>query len=173
MSDEFVNAIPLIKKWIDSTLDKNAHLARPVSSKGFPRLSSYFSGDLLDKAKFVIVQKIPMPPLSEMGVHIFSEFENGDFWGITYNDTFFLDKRAEGFEETYFHELVHVIQWNTLGIDRFLLEYASGLIKNGYRKCPLEVMAYVSEDWFTRNPTPVIVESIIRSRLREMYQDLI
>ena len=29
------------------------------------------------------------------------------------------------------HELVHVVQWDRLGVDRFLLAYGIGLVQSG------------------------------------------
>jgi hypothetical protein len=63
------------------------------------------------------------------------------FDGITFDNTYFLRRGLER-ESLHFHELVHVIQWQHLGIDRFLLAYGIGLAQFGYQSSPLEKMAY-------------------------------
>jgi hypothetical protein len=39
------------------------------------------------------------------------------------------------------HELVHVVQWRTLGVQPFLLAYALGILESGYSESPLEAIA--------------------------------
>ncbi|MGC2077607.1 MAG: ABC transporter substrate binding protein [Xanthobacteraceae bacterium] len=89
-----------------------------------------------------MVDPLPMPPLSSMGLSRFADFERGDFDGITYIDTIFLKPSQSDNENMYFHELVHVIQWHLLGPDHFLLSYANGLECFGYRQSPFQAMAY-------------------------------
>jgi hypothetical protein len=52
-------------------------------------------------------------------------------------------------ESVYFHELVHAVQWHTLGAD-FLLVYGAGLMTYGYANSPLEVMAFDLQCEFDR-----------------------
>ena len=40
------------------------------------------------------------------------------------------------FERLHFHELIHVVQWLTLGPERFLMAYADGLERFGYSQKP-------------------------------------
>jgi len=50
--------------------------------------------------------------------------------------------------------LVHVIQWERLGVDDFLLAYGAGLMQFGYRDSPLEKMAYSLQYGFDRGVLP-------------------
>ena len=59
-------------------------VARPVASKNFRRLPLYFSRMQLEVAKFVAVDRVPLPHLSSIGITRFKEFERGDYDGITY-----------------------------------------------------------------------------------------
>jgi len=61
--------------------------------------------------------------------------------GVTYKGTFFV-RAGQQTESLYFHELVHVVQWERLGVDNFLLAYAIGLLQHGYQQSPLEQMAF-------------------------------
>ena len=61
----------------------------------------------------------------------------------------FLSGRHVSNEALHFHELIHVIQWQSLGPERFLKTYAEGLERFGYENSPLEKMAYEAEDLFT------------------------
>ena len=56
-----------------------------------------------------------------------------------------------------------MIQWQILGVERFLALYAGGLEKHSYRNSPLEVMAYDQEARFNSDPTPCAVENELRA----------
>ena len=96
--------------WIQSTVAAHAGKERAVASCGFPRLKHYFRGGTLASSKVVLVERLPVPPLSSMGLPEFAEFERGNFNGITYLDTFFLKPAVAKDEAVHFHELIHVIQ---------------------------------------------------------------
>ena len=83
-----------------------------------------------------------MPPLSAMGLDRFRGFEQMNAGGMTFFDTYFVRADHVRAESLHFHELVHVIQWRLLGPEKFLALYADGLERFGYRKSPLEVMAF-------------------------------
>ena len=114
--------------------------------------------------KVVLVDPLPMPPLSSMGLVRFAEFERGNSDGITYIDTIFLKPTRSNDEIIHFHELVHVIQWRLLGLDRFLLSYANGLECLGYRQSPLEAMAYNAETSFANSTAPFDVEKMVMEK---------
>jgi hypothetical protein len=146
--EEFQKYYPRLLGWIDATLRAHAANARTVISRGFPRLPLYFSADTLTSAKVVLVDQLPIPPLSSWGLTRFADFERGNFNGITYLNTFFIQDELRN-EEIHFHELIHVVQWRILGPEQFLRLYADGLERFGYRNSPLEKMAYDAEAAFT------------------------
>ena len=123
LMQKFLFALPQVRDWIEQTLERHRPNATPVISFAFPRLSSVYPHDLLARAKAVVVPgKVPFPPLSRLGLPEFSELENMQTTGITFNDTFFVHHRHQS-ESLHFHELVHVIQWEILGVDNFLIAY--------------------------------------------------
>jgi hypothetical protein len=133
-------------------------------------LPLFYSGDLLTQAKVVLVDKCPVPPLSSFGLGQFADFENMTASGITYLDTYFVLWHEAERESLHFHELVHVVQWQVLGPERFLALYADGLEKHGYRNSPLEVMAYDHEARFDKQATPYSVEAEARQQLMSCGQ---
>ena len=165
---QFRAAYPLIAAWIQKTLAEHAAAARPVASLGFRRLPYYFDPQFLASSKAVVVERVPVPPLSAMGLDRFSRFEHMDAGGITYLDTYFVRADNTHIESLHFHELVHVIQWRLLGPEKFLALYAQGLVRFGYHGCPLEVMAYDFQARFERGAQPFDVESACRKRIREL-----
>ena len=85
---EFELAFPKLMEWIQKTLLAHQRFARPVTDKNFQRLPLYFSRAQIEAAKFVVVDRIPIPPLSLMGLSRFAEFERGEYGGITYLNTY-------------------------------------------------------------------------------------
>ena len=163
--EEFAKFYPLLIDWIRNTLTTSAPVAHSVASRGFPRLPLYFTQKTLASAKVVLVDPLPIPPLSSMGLARFADFERGSFDGITYLDTFFLKPTQSSNEKMHFHELVHVIQWRLLGPDRFLFLYANGLECFGYRQSPLEAMAYDAEAAFASSTAIFNVEKMVAEKL--------
>jgi hypothetical protein len=149
--EEFQKFYPVLLGWIDITLRAHAANTQTVISRGFPRLPLYFSADTLASAKVVLVDKLPIPPLSSWGLTRFADFERGNFDGITYLNTFFIKRDELRNEAIHFHELIHIVQWRILGPEQFLRSYADGLERLGYRDSPLEVMAYDAEAAFIAN----------------------
>ncbi len=121
-----------------------------VGDLNFPRLSNYFELSTLQAAKVVRLPRVPVPPLQQWGLDKFSAFEQGDFDGITYLDTFFIKGTKSLDEAVHFHELVHIVQWRQLGAEAFLFRYANELEKYGYADSPLEKMAYSMQDRFSK-----------------------
>ena len=166
--------LPAIKTWIEGTLASHCAMERQVTSYVFPRLAAYYSTRLLDSSHVVEVQRVPIPPLAALGLPEFAEFENGDYEGITYQNTYFVQASAATSESLHFHELVHVIQWQHLGADRFLVAYALGyLMAGGDRANPLEVMAYDLQGRFDQNVTPFDVEALTRRNIDAIASSLI
>jgi hypothetical protein len=164
--EEFQKVFPFVRDWIVQTLATHAPRAKSVAAFDFHRLRSYFNSELLARAKVVSVDKCPMPPLSAIGLSQFADFESMNASGITYLDTYFVLRHEAERESLHFHELVHVIQWQLLGAERFLALYADGLEQHGYRNSPLEVMAYAHESRFNSNEPPYSVEAAVQQQLK-------
>ena len=158
--------IPQVRGWIEATLAQHKARARPVAAYGFPRLPQYFSEETLTSTLVVEMPRVPVPPLVEMGLPEFMEFQKGDYEGITFLNTYFVreDKRLD--ESLHFHELVHVLQWRYLGPDRFLASYAvAHLLAGGFDKNLLEVMADYLQRQFSANGLAGNVEPLIRLQI--------
>src|SRR6516225_8278618 len=149
--EEFRTAYPKLRAWIQKTLEFYEKNAKPVASMHFERLPLYFDPSLLETAKFIAIDRLPMPPLSAMELSRFAVFEQGDFNGITYLDKYFIKQAVVTEEAIHFHELIHVIQWRLLAPEGFLAAYANGLDEFGYENSPLEKMAYDAEAAFKQS----------------------
>jgi hypothetical protein len=163
--EEFHTAYPKLRAWIQKTLEFYEENAKPVASMHFVRLPLYFNHGLLETAKFIAIDRLPMPPLSAMGLSRFAALEQGNFNGITYLDRYFIKQTMVTEEAIHFHELIHVIQWRLLGPEAFLAAYANGLDDFGYENSPLEKMAYDAEAAFKRSSPIFDAEKFVAERL--------
>lgn len=176
MLSYLIQNLPLIRTWIDTTIksheDKALSIKDIISTQKFKRLPQYLSDDFLSHARVVTIDKVPVPPLSALGLPIFGDFEKGDYAGITYKNTYFIKHQFLSNESLHFHELVHVIQWGYLGVDKFLLAYAMGLVQKGYFESPLEKMAYTHQQMFNDNSSAYSVEDAIKPELDILKQNI-
>jgi hypothetical protein len=163
--EEFHTAYPKVQAWIHKTLAAYEQDAQPITSMRFARLPLYFDRVSLETAKFIPIDRVPMPPLASMGLDRFAAFEQGDFNGVTYLDRYFIKRPVVTEEALHFHELIHVIQWRLLGPEGFLAAYANGLDEFGYENSPLEKMAYDAEASFRRSPVIFDAERFVAERL--------
>jgi hypothetical protein len=163
--EEFRIAYPKVQAWIQKTLAVHERDAQPVASMHFARLPLYFDNALLKTAKFIPVDRVPMPPLSAMGLGRFAALEQGDFHGVTYLDRYFIKRTVVTEEALHFHELIHVIQGRLLGPEGFLAAYANGLDQFGYENSPLEKMAYDAEALFKQSSAIFDAEKFVVKRL--------
>ena len=134
-------AVPRVSNWIDEYLRVHAQHARSVYSLNNPRLAVSFPEDLLRRTKTVTLEAIDYPPVENFGLPEFVDPAPERRLGVTFKDTYFIRRESDS-EDLHFHELVHIVQWERLGPERFLLAYAVGLANHGDRESPLETMAY-------------------------------
>jgi hypothetical protein len=163
--EEFQTVYPQVIAWVRQTLAAHTCGAKRLSEFSFRRLPLYVSAELLESVSAVIVDRVPVPPLSRIGLRRFVELEMGDHDGITYLDTYFIKRTRASDEALHFHELVHAIQWRALGPERFVRTYADGVERFGYRNSPLERMAYDAEHRFSHSPEPFNLERLVLSQL--------
>jgi hypothetical protein len=157
---EFRTIYPSVLAWVQQTLRHHAPASRSVTSFGFQKLRKYYHAQTLANAKAVTVDRVPVPPLSAMGLGRFGDFER--------MDTYFLRADQAADEALHFHELVHVVQWRILGPESFLWLYADGLERFGYRDSPLEVIAYDLQGQFDAGHEPFEVEAEVGRRLADL-----
>jgi len=169
---KFNSSLPAIREWIEDTLEKYKDDADPVISFDFSRINEVFPHELLNRAKAVVVTgKIPFPPLSRFGLSELAQMENMSIAGITYKDTFFVGHLYQS-ESLFFHELVHIVQWDRLGVEDFLLAYGAGLMRFGYEDCPFEKMAYSLQTSFDNETLPENIVELIQDRSDAIWEGI-
>jgi hypothetical protein len=154
-------ALPLAQEWIDDYLAEHEQTSRSVISLGMRRLAERYPVELLRKARVVAVEHVEFPPVERFGLPEFAAMQQQTFGGITFKNTYFVRNAEVACESLHFHELVHIVQWARLGVERFLLAYGIGLAQFGYEQSPLERMAYDLQGEFEKGiDRPFLVQYI-------------
>jgi hypothetical protein len=172
MSDDIVarveRAIPRIEVWMRELHASQAAQARPASTLGYAGLAAAWPKGVLRNALTVSVPRIPFPPISEYGLPEFEAMAKASWAGITFGHMYFTDEQ-EADEATHFHELCHVVQWKVLGVHRFLLTYAFGVLSNGYTRSPFEAIAYELQEEFTAGRVRPGLVDVLTAHAREAH----
>jgi len=118
----------------------------------------FFPASTLDSARVVVLagQRVGNPTfygeLLKMGFEAGSLPDFADMAAITYVDT--VVSHEPFTDRLLFHELVHVVQYEKLGLAEFAAKYVKGFLSGGsYRAIQLEMNAYELDARFAIAPT--------------------
>jgi hypothetical protein len=169
------------QKWIKEQREAFRPLGRPLSDTAIAQFSSFFEEPLLHKVRLVTVPALENPGFLEEYRSIFSEkaiplLDFTTMAGITFVDTILLVDRflSDSATALIFHELVHSVQYELLGSDKFVELYIAGWVNQGfnYAAIPLEMDAYELQNRYELDPTVPfpVQEEVVRS-LEMMVDD--
>jgi len=118
----------------------------------------FFPESTLDSARVLVLagERVGNPPfygeLMRMGFEAGSLPDFAGMAAITFVDTVVSHGPYEN--RTLFHELVHVVQYEKLGLAEFAARYVRGFLSGGsYEAIPLERNAYELDGRFATEPT--------------------
>ncbi len=160
------------KGWIANQRDINHPISLQLSQQEKEHLKLHFSLDTLDSVRVRTVHQINNPDFysvfEQAGQQIPLDFRQ--MAGITFIDTILVVESkipAGGWISLLFHECVHVCQYKTLGVEKFVEQYVNGWAQNGfeYLNIPLEQDAYALQSRFESSPsTPINVEELTENK---------
>lgn len=155
---------------------RRIHLAnaRPLSNEEKSQLYGYFDKRILDKARLASVQRISNPEFyddfAKSDIPIPLDFSTAV--GLTLVDCIIIRKElwadTSSLISTIFHELVHVVQIDILGLRRHIELYSDSLMQSGYQyhSVILEKQAYDLSDRFVTEKSPFSVSDAVRKELK-------
>ncbi len=123
-------------------------VSRMLSDEELAGLHGYFERDLLSTVRVALMDQIPNPPffssLPELGLPV--PWNYSEQPGLALIDTAVISpKRVPSgrWMSVLFHELVHLQQFQALGVSKFVARYVQGLFANGfdYAALPMERQA--------------------------------
>ena len=159
--------------WIESQRVQHRVHADPLPDTTLAALSGFFEKGTLDRTRIRHVPSIENPPF-------YKEFEEAgeafplDFtvWAaITFGDVILVNgEQVPGppSHSVVFHEMVHVVQYDELGIHQFARRYVTPFVQSrfNYMSIPLESVAFDLQGRFEeRSGDPFSAEEEIRSRI--------
>jgi hypothetical protein len=139
---------------------RQTYRGRAVPLDGHQRsaMQPFFPASTLDSARVVVLarQRVSNPPfygeILKMGFEAGSLPDFADMTAITYVDTVVSHETFT--DRLLFHELVHVVQYEKLGLAEFATKYVKGFLSGGsYGAIPLEMNAYELDARFAATPT--------------------
>lgn len=153
-----------IENWIELT--NNEFSSKRISCAQFESdFSGFYSSSFLSQSYYVVVDSIPKPDFPELRQAGLGGFLDMEIQGITYNNTYYILPEVAQNLRLHFHELVHVAQWNHLGIRGFLQRYISEVQSVGYDNAPLERVAYAFDEHFVKGGQKIDVPSYLENKM--------
>ena len=145
------------------------HRAMALDRNQKEAMEPFFPASTLDSARVLVLssERVCNPPfyaeLLHMGFDraILPDFT--DMAAITFVDT--VVSHVGFTDRLLFHELVHVVQYQKLGLEGFAVKYVNGFLGGGsYEAIPLEMNAHELDARFAADPAkPFSVETEVRA----------
>lgn len=169
--EQVLNALECVCEYMRGHREYYATISRPLDSEYVEAMEPFFSRTLLADIKIVQLegQRIMAPSYcQEIGAFDFRGFrEFTHMASMTFEDVLvFNDKMTE---RLLFHALVRAVQFQVLGLDRYVELFFRVFLNTGWRfSVPLEGHAFELESRFVENrETPLSVENEVRMRVGE------
>jgi hypothetical protein len=153
-------AIDETRTWIEQQRELHRSAGGELPAVAKDAVRPFFPAAVLDSARVTVVAAIPNPPFLEQARDLkglpvdridFSVME-----GLTLMDTILVSQAVPPADplRLLFHELVHAVQYEILGLEEFSRQYVRGIVEGGfdYYRIPLEVMAHDLDRRFADNP---------------------
>ena len=146
-------------EWLREQRELHRPDAHPLEASEREAFAKFFPAETLEEARFKTVPLIQNPPFyKELGIPAETVLDWSSGRAVTFHDTVLLSQKNEPPEAErpalLFHELVHVAQYQMLGISGFANRYVRGWVAADmrYEEIPLEKHAEELSRRFARNP---------------------
>jgi hypothetical protein len=152
-------AIDETRTWIQQQRDLHRPAGGELPAVAKDAVQPFFPPAVLDSARVAIVPAIPTPPFLEQARDLGVPVEGIKFSGLEglmLVDTILISQAVPPADplRLMFHELVHAVQYEILGLVEFSRQYVRGIVEGefDYYRIPLEVIAYDLDRRFSDNP---------------------
>jgi hypothetical protein len=156
----------MVEEYITSSRNKFAPQAVPLTEAQRNAMQPFFPAEILDRVRLCVLdgKRVPNPSMyamaKMMGIRNLPDFS--EMAAITFVDV--VVSHEEFSDDLLFHELVHVVQYQQMGVKEFSVRYVNGFIQGGsYEEIPLEKSAYELETRYSQNGSePFSVDGEVR-----------
>jgi hypothetical protein len=162
------------RHWVLEQRNRFRDRGHELQEGALSTLAKFIDYHLLKQVRIVHVPAIENPGFLEQYRSLFEQkaiplLDFSVMSGITFMDTILLVNRfLDNLEGLLFHELVHVVQYDILGVDKFVELFLTGWVNQGfnYAAIPLEMDAYELQYRYESNPAlPFSVSEEVNDRL--------
>lgn len=159
---------PVVHAYIRRQRNRLKSSARPLHCSEKAALEIYFPVKVLDRIWVVVADPLPIPdpPLASVARRLGFHFPRpATVEAITFDNV--IASRELLSPSVLFHELVHTVQYQHLGLHGFARQYTQGFLETGdYYRIPLERSAFHLQLRYETEPEPFDAEAEI---LRDLH----
>jgi len=181
MNQLIAQLIDLGRQWVADQRTAFRPLGQALSDNQLSEFARYFDRNLLTKVRIVTVPALENPAFLEQYRPIFAQssapvLDFSRMLGITFVDTVLIveDAIRNNLNSLIFHELVHVVQYDIVGLDKFIELFIIGWVNQGfnYAAIPLEMDAYELQYRYEGDPDSSFdVQDEVSRRLELVMDD--
>ncbi len=150
--DQVREGIDRLSSWLRQQREHYSTSAVPLTEQHKARIARYFPAALLDRVRVVELegQRLPNPPFYEEAKGLFANLPDlTHMASVTFLDVVVCNGKLT--ERLLFHALVHAVQVQVLGLDRYSELYVRGFVDTKLHfTVPLEAHAFSLESKFVR-----------------------
>jgi hypothetical protein len=152
---QIAEAVGLLSTYLREQSEAYMRIGVPLTNIQKATMWPYFSALVLDRVRIVELngQRIPNPPFYEqarsLGLMNLPEWTHMD--SLTFLDVILFNEKLTG--RTLFHGLVHLVQVELLGLERYCELFVRGFLATKHHfSVPLEAHTFSLESKFAANP---------------------
>lgn len=166
----------LASEWVKQQRAVHRPHGAPLQEQELEVLNAYYDPVDLEVARVRVVPQIENPPwrdavAAQLQAEGYPAIDFRHMEGITFVDTVLVSqvrgpRSKEDILPLLIHEMVHVVQYRLLGLERFMHDYVWGLANNGFKylSIPFEVQAYAIQGRAAKGER-FRVEPVLREKL--------
>lgn len=163
--EKVLEAIARVANYLHQQRERFRPSARSLSEDHRRAMAPFFAPALLDQVRMVALDghRVPNPPFyAEARAQGFNLPEFTHMASLTFEDV--LVFHGEIAPRSMFHALVHAVQFDVLGLERYTELFVRGFLRTrSYISVPLEAHAFTLESKFAGDPAqPFSVEEKVR-----------
>jgi hypothetical protein len=152
---QIAQAVRYVASYLREQREHYLPAAHPLSNQHKARMWPYFSAQLLDRVRVVELHGKRVPPPAFYAQARALGFENlpqvTHMYSLTFIDVLAFNQTVT--ERSLFHALVHAVQFQVLGLERYSELFVQSFVRTkAHFSVPLEAHAFSLESRFMRQP---------------------
>jgi len=164
-------ATALVLAYLREQRDRHYAAGEPLNAEAKTLMRPFFSAGILDRVRVLELRgaRIPNPAFYEDARALgFTDLPQiSHMASLTFIDVVVFNDTMT--ERALFHGLVHAVQFQILGLERYVRAFVSGFLRtNAHFTVPLEAQTFALESRFAQNPSAGFsVEEMVRLWVKE------